>query len=323
MPKIHLSQEGVVVVLGLALFVGFSVTLNGFLTAGNMSALLKGVSILGILGLGMALVVIGRGIDLSMIATLVTSMSVTLTLANSGYNFAYSLLIGVIFVVAVGLIIGIIVAYAEIPAVFTTLAMSAIVFGIGRAFFFSTDVQNTPSNVEWLQMIGYGTFFGVPYLILAFGATALFLYLLLKYTLFGRYVYAIGDNPLAAKLTGLPVRPVIVAQYVLAALIAYLAALVMAASNSGINTRLFNSTMIYDVLLVVVLGGIGLSGGKGSVRNILVGTVMVGTLQNGMTIMDVSFTLQNLIKSVILLAALIADTFINPRDEQTAQQGDI
>jgi ribose transport system permease protein len=73
----------------------------------------------------------------------------------------------------------------------------------------------------------------------------------------------------------------------------------------------------------VVLGGIGLSGGKGSVRNILVGTLMVGILQNGMTIMDISYTVQNLIKSVILLGALIADTVINPRDEQTAQQGDI
>ena len=91
------------------------------------------------------------------------------------------------------------------------------------------------------------------------------------------------------------------------------------------STRVYNSTMIYDVLLVVVLGGIGLSGGRGGVRNVLVGTLLVGVLLNGMTINDIPYTLQNLIKSVILLIAIIIDSVINPRDEQTAQQeqGDI
>ncbi len=99
----------------------------------------------------------------------------------------------------------------------------------------------------------------------------------------------------------------------------------MAAAVSNMSTRIYNSTMIYDVLLVVVLGGISLSGGRGGVRNVLVGTLLVGVLLNGMTILDIPYTEQNLIKSLILLAALVADSFINPRDEQTAQQqqGDI
>ena len=86
------------------------------------------------------------------------------------------------------------------------------------------------------------------------------------------------------------------------------------------STRVYNSTMIYDVLLVVVLGGIGLSGGRGGVRNVLVGTLLVGVLLNGMTILDIPYTTQNLIKSVILLLAIMVDSFINPRDEQTSQQ---
>jgi ribose transport system permease protein len=72
-----------------------------------------------------------------------------------------------------------------------------------------------------------------------------------------------------------------------------------------------------------VLGGIGLSGGRGGVRNVLVGTMLVGILLNGMTILNIGYTTQNLIKSIILLGAIIIDTLINPRDEQTAQQGDI
>ena len=132
-----------------------------------------------------------------------------------------------------------------------------------------------------------------------------------------------GTNPAAARITGLPVRPMIFAQYVASGLIAYVAGLVMASSASAINARLYNSTMIYDVLLVVVLGGIGLSGGQGGVRNVLLGTILVGTLLNGMTIMNVDFTVQNLVKGTVLLLAIVIDAFVNPRDEQTGQQGDI
>ena len=77
------------------------------------------------------------------------------------------------------------------------------------------------------------------------------------------------------------------------------------------------------MILVVVLGGIGLSGGKGGIRNVIVGTLLIGILLNGMTIMDIQYTVQNIIKSVILLAAIVIDTILNPRDEQTAQHGDI
>ena len=81
--------------------------------------------------------------------------------------------------------------------------------------------------------------------------------------------------------------------------------------------------MIYDVILVVVLGGIGLSGGKGGVRNVIVGSLLIGTLLNGMTIMDMPVTVQNLIKGMMLLIAITIDTMLNPRDEQVSQQGDI
>ena len=89
------------------------------------------------------------------------------------------------------------------------------------------------------------------------------------------------------------------------------------------NTRISDTLLIYDVILVVVLGGIGLSGGRGGVLNVVIGTLLIGTMLNGMTIMDVSYSGQNLIKGVVLLVAVIADSFLNPRNEETAQQGDI
>ena len=96
-----------------------------------------------------------------------------------------------------------------------------------------------------------------------------------------------------------------------------------AASLQSINTRVVNSNLLYDIVLVAVIGGIGLSGGKGGVRNVLVGAALIGIMLNAMTILDIPLIYQNLIKSTILLFAIIVDGLINPRDEQTAQQGDI
>jgi ribose transport system permease protein len=154
---------------------------------------------------------------------------------------------------------------------------------------------------------------------LAILATAL----LLRRTRVGAFIYAIGDNPAGARITGIPTRPLIVLQYLLTALIAGFAGLVLAASLESMPTRIYNSTMIYDVVLVVVLGGIGLSGGRGGVLNVVVGTLLIGTVLNGMTILDISYSAQNFIKGIILLTALLIDSVLNPRNEETAQQGDI
>jgi ribose transport system permease protein len=180
-----------------------------------------------------------------------------------------------------------------------------------------------PAKLDGLAWLGRGALYGVPTPVIMFALATIVVGLFLRYTRVGAYVYAIGDNPFGARVTGIPTRPIIVLQYVLSASIGTFAGLVLAASLNSMPTRIFNSTMIYDVILVVVLGGIGLSGGRGGVINILIGTLLIGTLLNAMTIMDVSYSGQNLVKGVILLVAILADSFINPRNEETAQQGDI
>lgn len=325
MSKLKVTQEGVVFLLAVFLFAICALTLPNFLTTGNFIALVRSVAILGILGLGMGLVVIGRGIDLAMVATMVVSVSWVLALVQSSVPLPVALLLGFLFSIAVGVTSGVLVAYATIPAIFSTLAVGLMVYGIGRAWLFQVDVQNTPPNSAVFTFLSRGTILGIPMMIFAFGVLSAVLWAALKWTHFGRLIYAIGDNPIAARTAGIPIRPLIITQYVITSVVSFLAGLVMAAANSGMSTRLYNSTMIYDVLLVVVLGGIGLSGGRGGVRNVLVGTLLVGVLLNGMTIYDVPYTQQNLIKSVILLMAIIIDSVVNPRDEQTAQQdlGDI
>lgn len=318
-----LTQETIVFALTVLMFIGFALVLDNFLTSGNIIALLRGVSVLGMLGLGMALVVIGRGVDLAMVATMVVGMVWALKLTHSGVDFVTALMMGAAFCALAGMVMGIVIAYAEIPAVFATLAMGPVIFGFGNVFFFSEDTHNAPNDIPWLRAIGFERLLGIPASLYLFAFLALLVFLLLRYTRYGRAIYAIGDNLFAARHTGFPVRPYIVGKYVLSSLIAFLVGLMVVATNSGMNTRLVYTTLVYDVLLVVVLGGIGLSGGKGGVRNVIVGTLFVGVLLNGMTILNLSYTTQNLIKSLVMLIALIAETLLNPRDEQTSQQGDI
>ncbi len=317
------TQERIVLCLALALFAGFSLFLSGFATQENLLSLVRSVSVLGILGLAMAVVVIGRGIDLSLVSTMAISVAWTLALAGPERTLAESLMLGAAFAIGVGVVNGLLIAYAEIPALFSTLAMGTFIYGLGRLKMIPLDVVYVPEGAAWFTRIGQGEFMGIPMPVIVFASVAAAGAVFLRITRAGRYLYAMGDNYLAARMTGIPVRPMVVFQYTLASCIGFIAGIITAASVGSMNTRIVNSTMIYDVILVVVLGGIGLSGGKGGVRNVLVGTVLIGILLNGMTILDVQYTVQNVIKSTILLAALIFDSFINPRDEQTAQQGDI
>ncbi len=319
-----LNQERIVLGLAVLLFALFSATLPGFLTTQNIITLLRSVSVLAILGIGMVVVVLGRGIDLSMIANMAISVAWAFFLANHGTPVPLALAIGFGFAVAMGALTGFIVAYAEVPPLFATLAMGTFIYGFGRSHLVkTTETAFLPPGMGAVARLGQGTVFHVPIPIIAAAVLSLTAYLFLRTTKYGRYVYAIGDNIAAARIGGTPVRPILVLQYVISGAIAFLAGLITATAVSEMNTRIVNSTMIYDVILVVVLGGVGLSGGRGGVRNVIVGTLLIGTLIDGMTIMDLQYTVQNVIKSLILLFAIIADSLINPRDEQTSQQGDI
>lgn len=320
----RLSQEKIVAIITVMLFVFFSASLQSFLTPGNLLALLQNVTILGILGVAMALAIIGRGIDLSIVAIMAVSVAWVLQLSNSGVALPQAIVMGFMLALAIGLINGVLIAYLEIPAIFATLAMGTAAYGSVRALLLDDNlVYLKAAEGTWFKWIGSGQLFGIPSPVLVFAAIALVAHLFLRLTVSGRFVFAMGDNPLAARATGVPIRPLMVLQYLLTAAIAFVAGMVMATAVDSMETRIARSNLVYDIILVVVIGGIGLNGGKGSIRNVLVGTLLIGVLLNGMTIMNIPYTLQNIIKSLILLAAIIIDAVINPRDEQTSQQGDI
>lgn len=308
--------------LALVLFVAAAAGLNGFLAVGNLIAILRSVSVLGILAVGMALVIIGRGIDLSMVAMMALATAWQLELMNTGHSAAIATLIVLGAVVLVGLANGFLIAYADVPALFATLASGAFVFGFGRSQLITQDIVYVPKE-STLIALGQARVVGLPIDVVCFAAALLLAFLVLRFTKPGRYVYLMGDNYQAARTMGIPVRPMILLQYAASALLAWAAGVVTAAGVQSITTRVVSQNLLYDVILVVVIGGIGLSGGKGGVRNVLVGALLIGIMLNAMTIMDLGGLYQNLIKASVLLVALIVDGRLNPRDEQTSQQGDI
>ncbi|MBN8960972.1 MAG: ABC transporter permease [Rhizobiales bacterium] len=319
----RLGQQEVVFAIFAVLFAIFAIFLPGFATTQNMLTLLQNVAVLGILGLAMALIVIGRGIDISLIAALAVPPGLVLQMVQDGYSLPVSMVAAVALALVFGLVNGWLIAYAEVPSLFATLATGIFLAGFGQAVLFKLDVVQWSTGMNGFERLGQGAILGIPTPIIAFAVVCIVVALLLRQTRIGAYFYAIGDNPYGARVTGIPSRPIIVLQYVLAALIGCFAGFVLAASVSSMPTRIFNSTLIYDVILVVVLGGIGLSGGRGGVLNVIIGTLLIGTMLNGMTIMDISYSGQNLIKGMVLLVAVVVDSFLNPRNEETAQQGDI
>ncbi|WP_374310933.1 ABC transporter permease [Dongia sp.] len=303
-------------------FVVAAVALPGFFTTANLVSIVRSVSVLGILAVGMAIVIIGRGIDLSAVAIMAMSVAWYLQMLGDGTPSHIALLVALGAVLLIGLANGFLVAYADVPPIFVTLASGAFVFGFVRSQLITQDAVPVPPQ-HWIEILGRSRWLGIPIEVFLFSAIVFLAYLFLRFTKWGRYVYFAGDNPMAARNLGIPVRPMILLRYVLSAIIAFTAGILTASSLLSINTRVVNSTLLYDIVLVAVIGGIGLSGGKGGMRNVIVGALLIGIMLNAMTILDISNLYQNLIKSTILLVAIIIDGVLNPRDEQTAQQGDI
>ena len=254
------SQERIVFALAVLIFAASALFLRGFLDANNLISVVRSVSVLGILAVGMAIVIIGRGIDLSAVAIMAMSAAWYLQMLNDGVPEAVALATVIGGVLLIGLVNGFLVAYADVPAIFATLASGAFVFGFVRSQLIPQDAVPVPSG-HWLQTLGSMRFFTIPAEVFIFAAIAGLAALFLRFTKWGRYVYFMGDNYVAARNVGMPVRPMVLLRYVISAQIALAAGLITASGLLSMNTRVVNSTILYDIILVVVIGGIGLSGG--------------------------------------------------------------
>jgi ribose transport system permease protein len=217
---------------------------------------------------------------------------------------------------------GVVIAFVEVPALFTTLATGLFVYGASRTFLLHGLIAELPADRSVLAYLGRGAPLGVPMPVVVLAVVLGATHALLARTTVGRFVHAHGDNARAAALTGIPVRPLTCFEYVASASVGFVGGLVMAGSVAGFNLQVIDSTLIYDVLLVVVVGGVSLVGGRGGVTSVLAGISLIGVLLNGMTLLDLNVYQQNIVKGLVLLAALVLDNRLHPRDEETVRQGD-
>lgn len=316
------SQMAIVLGCTLIIAVILSVTLKGFCSIGNLFALLRGISVLGVFGLGMAIVVIGKGIDLSQLAIACACAALSVLMIDAGYPLVVTLLLCTAIACSLGILNGYLISIVEIPALFATLAFGLLILGVTRSTFVQHYVVYLTESHNDLVSLGGNIAGHVPVPVIIFLCCAIVVHLFLSQTVTGRFIFAHGDNADAARLTGIAVRPLTMVEYAISAVIGYLGAMMMVASSGMMHLQVVEGTFIYDVILVVVLGGVSLVGGRGSVMCVIAGALLIGVMRNAMTIMDMDSQTQNIIMGFVLLLALVMDSYVHPRDDETAKQGD-
>lgn len=317
--------DRVVAAAAVVLIVVFSFSIDGFATLGNLRVVLSNTATLAILSCGMAVVVISRGLDLSLIAQMVAGATIFGILISAGVAAPLALLVAIFAMIVVGVLNAWLIAYVEIPAMLATLASAMFMvgllrFAILRGEFLLLLPKSDPTVAFLAGEIAPGLSFSVVLMV----ATLAACWFLLNRTSAGRIICAMGDNFQAARLTGLLVRTTTIVVYLFAGLTALVAGLIMAAASGAVDFRtVTNGTLLFDVILVVVLGGIPLRGGRGGVRNIIVGVALIAVMRNGMTLMDFTTQTQDMLKGLVLLTAIITDNYLNPRDTETDTVGDL
>lgn len=272
-----------------------------FLTLPNLLNVLRQVSIVGILAIGMTFVILARGIDLS-VGSILGIAVVLFAGSMDRLGMAVAIPIGFVAAAAAGAVNGIGIAYAGIPAFIMTLGMLSFVRGLAFIYTGGTPI---PINSQQFYELGNGYLFGVPIPALILLVVLAISGFVLGLTPFGRSVYAIGSNEDAARLSGVPVRRFTTLVYVISGLMSGLAGLVYS-SQLSIGTPIAGQGYELDAIAAVVVGGTSLFGGKGSVGGTFLGTLIIGVLANILNLTGVDPFVQQLFKGgLIILAVLI------------------
>lgn len=305
------SRYGIVVVF-VALCVALTFANEFFLTWGNWANVLRQTSINGILAIGMTFVVLSGGIDLSVGSLLAISGMVAGSLVTGVH--AHHPLLGILAGVATGTVLGaingVLVARLLVPPFVATLGMLSV--GRGLTFIYS-DGMPIPNLSTGFRFIGQGDLLGVPMPVVILLVVFAVCWFALTHTTYGRYVYAVGGSEKSAKTSGINTRLVTFAVYVVSGALAGLAGQVLAARTTSALPQAGVSYEL-DAIAAVVIGGTSLSkGGVGSVVGTLFGALIIGVINNGLDLMGVSSYYQQVIKGIIIVAAVLLDNFTRKR----------
>jgi ribose transport system permease protein len=283
----------------LVLFGALTLASDEFLTGNNLGNLARQVAIFGIIAVGQLLVILTAGIDLSVGSVLGLTGCVTAELLVHGWSVVLAIVAALLVGVALGAFNGVLVAFAKLPPFIVTLGMLGIARGVVLVLTNASTVQPLPGS---FGDIANGNFLGLPNLLWMFVVVVLVAAFVLRRTVFGRYVYAVGSNPESARLAGVPVVAVLVAVYAISGLLAAVGGVLFTSRlDAGIPTA--GTGYELNAIAACVIGGASLFGAKGGAFGAAAGALIVGTLNNGGNLLAVNaFYLQIIIGALILIA---------------------
>jgi len=284
----------------------FATQSDKFLTGANFSLIMQQVMVVGTLAIGQTLVILTGGIDLSngMIMAL-SSVLMTGLAVTSGMNPLLAIVVGILAGVAFGLLNGALITSIGLPPFIVTLGTLNIVYALVRIY-----TTSTITNLPPVQLF-FGNTFSIGGTEITYGSVLMLIlyaiaWFVLRSTPAGRSVYAVGDNPEAARLAGINTSRVLLGVYAIAALTYGIAGLLLV-SRTGVGDPQAGQTSNLDSITAVVLGGTSLLGGRGQILGTLIGALIVGVFRNGLQLMGVESTYQVLITGILVILAVSVD----------------
>ncbi|WAJ28304.1 ABC transporter permease subunit [Antarcticirhabdus aurantiaca] len=288
------------------LAVGFHLLSGRFLTVNNLSIVTQQASINTVLAAGMTFVILTGGIDLSVGSILAVAAMVGVIVSLWPDLGLLGIPAAILVGLACGLANGVVIAFLKLPPFIVTLGSLTAVRGLARLLGGDTTVFNADLPFAF---IGNGTLFGVPWLAIIALATILVSWFILKRTVLGTWIYAVGGNVEAARLTGIKVSLVLLFVYAMSGLLAGLGGAMSAARLYAANGLQLGQAYELDAIAAVILGGTSFVGGVGSIWGTLIGALIIAVLSNGLILVGVSDIWQYIIKGLVIIVAVALDRY--------------
>ncbi len=285
----------------------FAFTTERFFSGENLSLILQQVMVVGVIAIGQTLIILTAGIDLSCgVVMALGSIVMTKFAVELGVPAPLAILCGIAVTALFGLLNGLLVTRIKLPPFIVTLGTYNIAFAITQLYSNAQTVTDLPPAMTWLgntfPLGGANVAYGTLLMILLY----LGMWFWLRETAAGRHVYAVGNNPEATRLVGIPTQRVLLGVYVLAGVFYGIASL-LSVARTGVGDPNAGQTAILDAFTAVELGGTSLFGGRGVILGTLIGAVVVGVLRNGLTLMGVSSVYQVLVTGILVILAVTVD----------------
>ncbi|MBY5454075.1 MULTISPECIES: ABC transporter permease [Rhizobium] len=287
----------------IAIVVIFGLLAPDFLSQRNLLNILQQSSINACLALGMTLVIISGGIDLSVGPTAAIAAVITATLLVAGIPVPLAILAGLGIGVICGLVNGVLVAYAGLQPFIVTLGTLSTYRAIALIFTGGNPVLGVPQG---FRALFNGTLMGIPNSVVMVAVVALLAWILLKKTPLGEYLLAVGGNEEAAYVAGVPIAVTKITAYVISGVLAALASMILI-GRLGAAEPILGNLWELDAIAAAAIGGASLMGGKGSIIGTILGAIILGAMRNGLTLMNVQAFYQLLATGLIILVAMMID----------------